>query len=1054
MANRFNPSINIVRDEGREFDYILTPNAVKVAKEISVGFNSGIRAFTLIGSYGTGKSSFLQALDRTINGGNLVPIELNQKLSKVGATRVVGHYQSLISYFTQELGVTNQHEGNQEVFDALYARAEKDDLHVIYIDEFGKFLEYATQNEPDRELYFLQQLAEFVSRDDINLLLITTLHQNFEAYSGGVVTTRQRREWKKVKGRFKELTFNEPVEQLLYLAAKKLDGQGRIEHSTAKLAIEKNVLDLNKEGLLELEKSLSPLDVISAGVLAKALQKYGQNERSLFTFLETDLLDEAWFDLSRVYDYLLNAFHSYLESSYNPHFHNWQTLKNGVERIEYSNVKKPRLMLSVFKSVGLLQIFGGKAGKIDDAFFTDYFAAIASKKDILAALSELQKMRLILFAKYKGAYTITEGTDVDFDVELAKAEEHIDPSFDVPAVVQEHFDFPMMTAKAVTYLKGTPRLFGFQVSDKAEKEQTPKGALDGYVRLVFNDDLSTKDILAATKSHSTALIVGFYKNTKSIRDRVFDILKTKKVLAEHRDDLVARSEFEKILASQERLLSHEVIDGMFTDKVFWSFQGEVISDVSNAKRLNAQLSRICNVVYSATPTFKNELLNKHKISTSIHTARKNYFDRLVNHWQEPELGFDRDKFPPEKTIYKSLLEANGIHEGGAVKANFSEPHAENGFDAIWEVCDAFLAESKEEAKPVKELYERLSKAPYKLKLGLLDFLVPSYLFIKRGEFALFDGDRFIPSMNESILYLITRQPQAYSVKAFEIDANRLEVFNRYRVVLDQAPTEQLSQSELIESVKPFLVFYKHLDDYTKHTNRLPVQAKALRESIKGAKDLEQTFFSTIPRALDMGGELDQSEEDQLQEFTARLNNAIEELKTAYPQLLDRFELFLCKEATGRKMAFDSYKPIIAERFGGIPEHRLLRDQKVFIDRVCSPLDDRDSWLASVAQAILKKPFNTISDHEEEILKDRVRAMLKGLDNLLEIETAKVEQGERLERLEITSDEGTKAINVRINQEDEKSIQEVSGEIYKLLDRHRGLELAILSELLKKQIGND
>ncbi len=41
-------------------------------------------------------------------------------------------------------------------------------------------LEHAAKNNPERELYFMQKLAEFVNVPSRNILLfLTTLHQNF-----------------------------------------------------------------------------------------------------------------------------------------------------------------------------------------------------------------------------------------------------------------------------------------------------------------------------------------------------------------------------------------------------------------------------------------------------------------------------------------------------------------------------------------------------------------------------------------------------------------------------------------------------------------------------------------------------------------------------------------------------------------------------------------------------------------------------------------------------------------------------------------------------------
>ena len=87
---------------------------------------------------------------------------------------------------------------------------------ILVIDEFGKFLEYASQHSPEKELYFIQQLSEFANNPDHNIILLTTVHQNFDAYAFAL-SNAQKQEWTKVKGRFREITFNEPVEQLLFL---------------------------------------------------------------------------------------------------------------------------------------------------------------------------------------------------------------------------------------------------------------------------------------------------------------------------------------------------------------------------------------------------------------------------------------------------------------------------------------------------------------------------------------------------------------------------------------------------------------------------------------------------------------------------------------------------------------------------------------------------------------------------------------------------------------------------------------------------------------------
>jgi hypothetical protein len=41
----------------------------------------------------------------------------------------------------------------------------------LFVDEFGKFLEYASKHNPENELYFIQQLAEFCNNPKHNIVL-------------------------------------------------------------------------------------------------------------------------------------------------------------------------------------------------------------------------------------------------------------------------------------------------------------------------------------------------------------------------------------------------------------------------------------------------------------------------------------------------------------------------------------------------------------------------------------------------------------------------------------------------------------------------------------------------------------------------------------------------------------------------------------------------------------------------------------------------------------------------------------------------------------------
>lgn len=205
---KFNLSINISQGVSEDFNYIVTPNAQKVYGNIVDSFQSGIHSFSIIGTYGTGKSSFLMALEQDLlnNKYNLVSGKsVFANAESFEFINIVGDYSPLSTLLSKELSIASS-DDSKNIFSTLAKYLMKlkaqNKFLFIFIDEFGKILEHAANNCPEKELYFLQALAEFVNVPSRNVILITTLHQNFGTYAHKLSET-QRNEWLKVKGRFK-----------------------------------------------------------------------------------------------------------------------------------------------------------------------------------------------------------------------------------------------------------------------------------------------------------------------------------------------------------------------------------------------------------------------------------------------------------------------------------------------------------------------------------------------------------------------------------------------------------------------------------------------------------------------------------------------------------------------------------------------------------------------------------------------------------------------------------------------------------------------------------
>lgn len=1069
MGNKFNTSTNIIRDTDRELNYIPTPNAIRISNQISNDFKQGLRSFNIIGSYGTGKSSFLWAIEQTLKS-NKAYFGLNMLPNpKIGFIKIVGEYQSLKESLVDSLGIESDKNISKNIFSEIYNRyydlGSKNPLLFIMIDEFGKFLEYASQNEPEKELYFIQQFAEFINNTDHNIILLTTVHQNFDAYAIHLESS-QRQEWTKVKGRFKEITFNEPVEQLLLLASEYIEEK----HSTTKkekyineivelLTISK-AFNAHEDYVNSIARKLYPLDVISSYVLTLSLQKYGQNERSLFSFLEsTDhtglyqhgILNDSFYSISEVYDYLIYNYYSFLNSRYNPDFGAWKSIKSSLEKVEILFDEYISDYEKIIKTIGLLSIYAQSGSMINRDFLVCYAEKSLAIPNADILVENLENKKIIFYRNYNNRYILFEGTDLDIPTALYEAGNKIDDITDVVTLLNKNYSLPSVLAKKAMFETGTPRLFEYKISSQPI-DIIPLGDVDGYINLVFNEKNIFSDIIKVSEENGEAILYCYYLNSKEIKDLLFEIEKTRKVIEENSDDKVAVAELKNIVLHQINLLNHKILNSFFGDKssVIWIFNG-VQKELKSQKEFNSFLSYICKTIYYKTPYFNNELVNKHKISTSIHTAKRNYFKALSNEWDVPQLGFPDDKFPPEKTIYLSLLENNGIKLCDENSLNVIEPHNENEFYNLWLASIEFLNNAKVSRRNVSEFVDLLSKKPFKLKQGFIDFWIPTFLFIKRDEYALFNEDIYTPVINEDIIDRLSKIPQDFEVKSFALEGVKLDIFNSYRKFLNIDLNNNNNAQTFIETIKPFLVFYRGLPEYSKQTRRLSKESIAIREAIANSKDPEQSFFEDFPAALGCSVSKIQRERAELQYFILHLQDSIKEVRNSFDELVNRFESFLQDKFIGKQEVFENYKVRFQNRYKNIHRHLLLNSQKSFILRLDSQIEEKKAWLSSLAQSLTGKSLEKFTDDDELLLYDRFSDMILSLDSLNRISKSKFDENQEIAIDVQINSFGEELSNkvIRLPKSKSKEVEQLQDKIKDLLSKDKSIDLAAIAGVLKK-----
>lgn len=425
-------------------------------------------------------------------------------------------------------------------------------------------------------------------------------------------------------------------------------------------------------------------------------------------------------------------------------------------------------------------------------------------------------------------------------------------------------------------------------------------------------------------------------------------------------------------------------------------------------------------------------------------ARQSYLQALLDHSSEPYLGFERDKYPPEKSLYLTLLKNTGIH----TTAGLGSP-TEPSFQPLWDACENFLRSTIGKPHKLGELFTLLEAAPFRLKQGLLYCWIPTYLIIKRDDFALYNSDgTYVPYINKEVLDLILRSPNGFLIKAFAVDGVRRTFFDKYREAINMGSSE-LSTQSFIETIRPFLTFYKKLNSYARRTKDISPNARKFRDVIAKATDPEKTFFEVLPDELGFKEITLSQNPEAIESFVAVIQEAIRELRNCYSELVGNIEQYLLKILRLEEVGFSDYHHLIAERYKSVKTELMPVNMRNFQARLVGNYDDKTTWIEAVSYVALNKPLTEIRDTDKSFLLATLKDMLFQLDDYVEMHKT---ASEDVIRLHITQNK-SKAVTTQVilSEAMRQEVNSLENKLESILSGDNSLDVAALIAILKKKL---
>ena len=865
---------------------------------------------------------------------------------------------------------------------------------LLLVDEFGKNLEAFADSRSDADLFLLQELAEWTrGGDGVPLALITLQHMAFNEYADSA-SAGQRREWAKIQGRFEDIPFVDSAAQTRSLIAAAFEKPDRHLAQAQAVWAADQVKRLRRIGLTDLAADADvlaacwPLHPVALGALPELCERYGQNERTLFSFLAgheplsvaTYLAETEWrpggdlpvVRLERLYDYFLETAANLAAVSTNAS--RWLEIDTRIRDAVGLSPAARR----VLKTVGLLNLVsaGGtlRASKaiVCDAA-ADGEAGTKNATEVETRLLELDAAGLITFRDFADEYRVWHGSDFDLRSAIDIARRRLRDQ--APELILNRV-LPLgpIVAGRHSHRTGTLRAFARGWTSPDAETIEPLGAsdrADGLALYVLGDRAPTAAVGDRADAKPTVFVTA--ANPGRLIDAAREVGAIDEILAAGSDlgeDWVARREL-----IERKIEASAALDREFHLTYGRSDSGDWIATKPARRRWTKQkdlsassvISGVCDAWYASAPILRNDLVNRHDLSSQAAKARRMLLEAMVAGADLENLGIAG--FGPDNTMYRSLLHAHGLHrEVDPDGWRFAEPSPDDSLRAIWDHLHERLRSATSQRYRVSDLYDDLAAPPFGIRAGIAPVLFVAALIVAAEEVALYEHGTFRPVLADDNLERLLRNPSNFEIKHY---ASRTGIRSVFLTQLVDTLGIRASRGPRNGRVGSVLAVVSHLvsltntlPEHIKKTQHLGVDTCAVRRATMLATEPDDLLFTELPAAFGMppvpaSGEYDK---DALVEICDRLEAACAELSGAYPALLESVKDAL---QTHVGPSCDPLREGLAARAREI-EGKII-DQRVAKLTVALTADipDTESWLAYIAMNVSGAPPEGWTDEDRK-----------------------------------------------------------------------------------------
>jgi hypothetical protein len=852
-------------------------------------------------------------------------------------------------------------------------------LFVVY-DEFGRYLQSLEHNEVNETMQNLQDLAELADHytEDLHLLFIT--HKHLRHYFSSFNQELQN-EFQRIEKRYKlyyidsdSSTFFRIAESAitnLYEINKSLNNVNEITNNLRKYPLFPELNQVEVENLIV--KGTYPVHPVTLFLLPQLSSLYGQNERTLFTFMESKESNSLYEHLSSSNDYYLpnKLFSYFFPNFFDIDFDEKEKIasiyKGIITKIPEISTKNGVQLLDILKFITLWELCGLQSKvKLSTDFIA--FAQNVSEIDILEKLKVLQSLKAIRFNRILGYWELFEGSSYNIDELVAERlgqlkidKENILSIFEESLTKKYFLSRKYNDEKSMTRFAAVNIIFSSDILlDKYDENSilTQKNA-DSLINLIILESYKDSDDIKQ-KIISDNNQLSFYCIHPYTLDTIYDSISKQYVIRNLINDEVLINSDKNLKKELQLHLENSKHDINKFLKIFFDFSSELTWFQNNQKIkieneiiLEEQLSQLMFGLYHETPEVRNDGFNRRKLNSMQLKAGYKIVNQLLNKPYIHNLGIEGNG--PDYLIYASVFKNNNLQLNEL--DNIKSPE----LNRLRLELLKFL--NKNPSGDFQDLINIFAKKPFGIRQPLIPILLIALIRDKWDQILFYNNEMFISQLNGEIIFSMVNEPEKYNYVYLRLN----DEFNAFLSMMEQIFSEYID-AENIQTIKPILVSQAVLK-WLRSLPRFVQITRNLDSELVEFKDEIRTSEIDPQKGLTLMYERFKDNPVNLEKCVRRLNNEYSNFKT---NLIN--ELFITigvKDILELQTWIKEQNPIFYKENNLLKSLHVHLDCHDWIERIASDIVGVElfNWSDKTKEMFLVQVKNNVSKLEEENIND-------------------------------------------------------------------------------------